>query len=159
MFDKKEYMKRYNKKWLEDNPTYHKQWEMDNKEHRRKQKKQWEKDSKEHRNEYMKQYHKNNPKYVRRYLKTEKGKIAAQRSQSNRRAELRKIINTLIPQEWLDILKEYKYKCAYCGRGFNLFNRPEKDHVIPISKGGDNTKENIVPACKSCNSKKGNKIL
>ena len=36
---------------------------------------------------------------------------------------------------------------------------PTKDHVIPISKGGHNTKENIVPACQSCNNKKYNKIL
>ncbi|MCK4464389.1 MAG: HNH endonuclease [Bacteroidales bacterium] len=40
-----------------------------------------------------------------------------------------------------------------------MFNRETKDHVIPISKGGDNTKENIVPACQSCNSKKFNKIF
>ena len=34
-----------------------------------------------------------------------------------------------------------------------------KDHIIPISKGGNNTRENIVPACITCNSSKGNKVL
>ena len=31
------------------------------------------------------------------------------------------------------------------------------DHVVPRSKGGKNTWENLVTACKKCNQKKGNK--
>lgn len=69
------------------------------------------------------------------------------------------IINTLTSEEWLNILKKYNYKCAYCGTEFDENILPEKDHIIPISKGGNNTKENIVPACRSCNAKKGSKIL
>jgi 5-methylcytosine-specific restriction endonuclease McrA len=30
------------------------------------------------------------------------------------------------------------------------------DHVLPISKGGKTSWENIVTACGSCNSRKGN---
>lgn len=73
--------------------------------------------------------------------------------------KLENVINTLTAKEWIDILKEYKFKCAYCGKEFNLFDRPTRDHVIPISKGGHNTKENVVPACGSCNSKKHDKLL
>ena len=72
---------------------------------------------------------------------------------------MEEIINTLTSNEWLGILKKYYWRCAYCGKEFDLFNRPTRDHIIPISKGGDNVKENIVPACKSCNSKKYNKII
>jgi len=33
------------------------------------------------------------------------------------------------------------------------------DHVIPISRGGDNSETNIVVCCKSCNSQKSNKLV
>jgi len=33
------------------------------------------------------------------------------------------------------------------------------DHVMPASKGGGNTWENLVTACAPCNSKKGDKTL
>lgn len=33
------------------------------------------------------------------------------------------------------------------------------DHIIPLSRGGDNTLANVAPACSSCNSSKGNKSL
>ena len=43
--------------------------------------------------------------------------------------------------------------CQYCAdRAENL------DHVIPRSRGGTHTWENVVAACRSCNSKKGNRF-
>jgi 5-methylcytosine-specific restriction endonuclease McrA len=45
--------------------------------------------------------------------------------------------------------------CVYCNK--NKAN--SIDHIIPISKGGNNSLINLTIACISCNSKKGNKIL
>lgn len=42
--------------------------------------------------------------------------------------------------------------CYYCGKTANT-----KDHVIPKSRGGLNTKDNIVPACEHCNNMKGSR--
>jgi|TARA_B100000282_G_scaffold268816_1_gene221867 hypothetical protein len=53
------------------------------------------------------------------------------------------------------IYKRDKNKCQYCGATKNL----TIDHVIPKSKGGEDTWENLVVACSSCNVKKGNKLL
>jgi 5-methylcytosine-specific restriction endonuclease McrA len=58
--------------------------------------------------------------------------------------------------DWLDLLAEHEYRCAYCGR--HALERPlGRDHVVPIALGGDHTKANVVPACKRCNEKKGRK--
>jgi len=106
-----------------------------------------------------KEWGKNNPGYHKQWQKTEKGKANSQRGQTLRRTREKNIINTLTSQEWLDILEENNYRCVYCGVEFNCENLPTKDHITPLSKGGDNVKENIVPACRSCNSKKNNKII
>jgi 5-methylcytosine-specific restriction endonuclease McrA len=48
------------------------------------------------------------------------------------------------------------YTCQYCGihtRDLTL------DHVIPKSKGGGHSWENLVSACRSCNHRKGGKSL
>lgn len=48
------------------------------------------------------------------------------------------------------------YTCRYCGeRGGRL----ECDHVIPVSRGGDSTPDNLATACFGCNRSKGAKQL
>jgi 5-methylcytosine-specific restriction endonuclease McrA len=42
-------------------------------------------------------------------------------------------------------------QCQYCGSTKDL----TLDHVLPRSKGGKSSWENLITACKSCNSKKG----
>ena len=46
--------------------------------------------------------------------------------------------------------------CLYCGRDCP---RPQltRDHVVPLSKGGRDSWENVVSACFHCNSRKGNR--
>jgi len=44
-------------------------------------------------------------------------------------------------------------ECVYCGSKKEL----TIDHVIPRSKGGKNTWDNLVTCCQKCNLKKGNK--
>ncbi|BDV31625.1 HNH endonuclease [Microbacterium terricola] len=43
--------------------------------------------------------------------------------------------------------------CAYCGDEAAAL---QKDCVLPISRGGRYTLENVVPACRSCNASKCN---
>lgn len=49
-------------------------------------------------------------------------------------------------------------RCQYCGRKFQS-SELSLDHVIPISRGGKSTWENVVCACLPCNVRKGNKLL
>ncbi len=52
-----------------------------------------------------------------------------------------------------NILRRDGYRCQYCGRREDL----TVDHVIPRSRGGRDTWENLVTACTRCNSRKGNR--
>ena len=45
--------------------------------------------------------------------------------------------------------------CFYCQESFHA-RLLTMDHVIPLTKGGLSVKSNLVPCCKSCNSKKKN---
>ena len=48
-----------------------------------------------------------------------------------------------------------QWTCQYCGARSNL----TVDHVIPRSKGGASSWENIVASCAPCNRRKGNALL
>ena len=50
-----------------------------------------------------------------------------------------------------NVFRRDDYKCAYCRTSENL----TLDHVVPRSKGGPNTWENLVTCCSDCNVKKG----
>jgi 5-methylcytosine-specific restriction endonuclease McrA len=52
-----------------------------------------------------------------------------------------------------------RYICAYCGGYFPNYHDLSRDHIIPKSRGGENTWMNVVTSCKICNSKKGSKTL
>lgn len=47
-----------------------------------------------------------------------------------------------------------EHRCQYCGRRFSIHNL-SLDHVVPRSRGGRTTWENIVAACLKCNVRKG----
>lgn len=46
--------------------------------------------------------------------------------------------------------------CYHCGGKFKSADLT-MDHLIPIARGGKSNKNNCVPSCKDCNSKKGYK--
>lgn len=43
--------------------------------------------------------------------------------------------------------------CHWCGGTFPA-EELTMDHIVPISRGGRATRNNVVPACKECNNKK-----
>lgn len=62
-----------------------------------------------------------------------------------------------VPLNRKNIMLRDGLKCQYCGKrgGSNL----TLDHVIPQSKGGPNTWQNLVTACGPCNTRKGDSTL
>lgn len=57
-------------------------------------------------------------------------------------------------QQWKEAVIYFNGTCAYCGCTMRKNEHLTKDHLIPISKGGTTTQDNIVPACSRCNSSK-----
>lgn len=49
-------------------------------------------------------------------------------------------------------------RCAYCGHQLNMKSMT-KDHLLAKADGGDNTIENLLPACRECNQGKGHSSL
>ena len=47
-------------------------------------------------------------------------------------------------------------RCRYCGSEDPPF---ELDHVVPVSRGGENSLENLVVSCKHCNMSKGDRLI
>lgn len=88
---------------------------------------------------YMKAWRQRNPQKAREFLRASFHK--------------RRVLShgeSFTANEWTVLLAQCGDVCAYCGADGPL----TADHRIPLSRGGRNVIENIVPACKSCNSRK-----
>src|SRR2546423_6749353 len=51
------------------------------------------------------------------------------------------------------------YRCQFCGRSQQELRHREcltRDHLVPLSRGGTNGWNNVLTACSSCNTRKGN---
>ena len=61
-----------------------------------------------------------------------------------------------VPFTRANIYARDRYRCQYCGHEFEMSDLTF-DHVIPASRGGRRTWDNIVTACFDCNTAKGNR--
>lgn len=96
-------------------------------------------------NKKNKEYRKNNPDKINEL------KVI---SENRRRYQKSKLDKSLTSKEWNECKKFFNNECAYCGRKMNNLTQ---DHFIPLSKDGEYSKKNIIPSCRSCNSRKNNK--
>lgn len=106
--------------------------------------------------EYASVRYKNNKEFFQKKFKEWRLKNKDKRVISNQKRRAKKISNggSLSNNEWKEILEVYGNKCLRCGST----ERITIDHVIPISLGGRNDKNNVQPLCYTCNCKKNNRI-
>lgn len=91
------------------------------------------------------------------FLSTERGREMNRFYCQKRRAMKKNApINDYTVKQWKDCLDHFNNECAYCGKKKEVL---DQEHVIPISRGGSNTKTNIIPSCGSCNYTKGTRTL
>lgn len=66
--------------------------------------------------------------------------------------------NNVLKYSRHNIFQRDNYECQYCGKHFSKRDLT-LDHILPKSRGGRAAWNNIVSACKPCNSRKGNLLL
>jgi len=87
-------------------------------------------------------WRKNNKRKVNSYHKV---------SRHKRRATIKEARGSFANQELAERWQLFDYRCVYCG---SKRKKLTIDHWIPLSRGGTNYIENIVPACVGCNLRK-----
>lgn len=136
-------------KWRKENPEYNVQWRKKNLKKSRTSSKassaKWSKANPDKVKAILARYRKTNPEKMSFYA----SKRRALKQASTPPNEI------LTSAEWLTILAEANGHCHYCGKEAKL----TMDHIIPLSKGGTHSQNNIAAACAHCNSSKGARTL
>lgn len=74
---------------------------------------------------------------------------------SRRKAKVRGAEGRHSLKDWQRLRMRYDGLCAYCHHR----SGDTRDHVIPINRGGSDYIGNILPACRTCNSSKQDKLF
>lgn len=99
--------------------------------------------NREHLKAYARAYRQSDPKREARYAR-------------NHRAHRRRRAHIQNSDLWQEVLALHGERCYYCGRT----DRPlEPEHKIPMSRGGTDALDNLVPSCHPCNMSKKDKTV
>lgn len=117
----------------------------------------------EHRRERNRKYKLEHREEIREKAKTyrqsENGKLTMIRGEQRRRNLSANVLNDFSDDDFYFLLEFQDNRCACCGVHFSDLVVPCRDHIIPLSKGGDFTLKNVQLLCRSCNSVKHDKAV
>jgi 5-methylcytosine-specific restriction endonuclease McrA len=88
----------------------------------------------------------------RKFPTAKRSAATAARYAKRRKQRLARVDNDLTPEQWGRI-REAWGGCAYCQA---VDVAMQRDCIMPISRGGRYTLQNVVPACAPCNASKHN---
>ena len=72
----------------------------------------------------------------------------------NRKAKLKGLSGSHTQKDIIRLIVQQRGRCAYCQEELDAFH---VDHIVPLSKGGDNGPRNLQITCPTCNLKKSRK--
>lgn len=132
-------------RWKKDNPKRNseisRRWRQNNHEKDYEMSRAWRRANLDKHREYCKRWRKNNPDKIR--------------MQGHRRRANQKQVKSE-PYDFGAICNHYGNKCLRCGRKDVKLTI---DHIVPISRNGDDIASNIQPLCLACNSGKRDKSI
>jgi len=123
-----------------------KDWQKRNQDRAREYNTTWYRANRGRFAEYNANWHRANPDKVREI-------------RQRRRALLAGAVGSYTVEEFRALCEEYKDECAYCGKPSSEVGPLVPDHMTPLNRGGTNDIDNIIPACRHCNSIKGDKTV
>ena len=132
----------YAREWLKRNPQKARdaarRWNKAHPEQRRAAKRLYYARHREQHKAVMAAYHKAHPEVLR--------------AKSNAyRARARAAEGQFTSAKWRALVESYGGSCAYRGEAGPV----QVDHRTPLTRGGRNSIDNILPACRKCNTEKG----
>jgi hypothetical protein len=174
----KDYYLQYHKEYYAENKNYfaqhNKEYYINHKEYRLQYGKTFRAEHKDYCSQYRKEYNAEHGEYIaqckkeyrakhkecvsrykKEYYKTNNGHSVCLCCSQKRRAIKKSLPATLTVSQWNQIKLYFNNRCAYCEEEKPL----TQDHFIALNKGGEYTQNNIVPACRSCNSRKCNALF
>lgn len=178
----------YRKQYYEENREQRQKYLIDNAEHIKKRRAQYDKENSEHKSKISKQYYNKNKESIslreKLYREENKNTITKRKQQyyknnlkainekhkkynennresNNMRSQKRRTLKASLPsdftiEQWENCLLFFDNKDAYTGLSMNI---PSQDHVVPLSKGGAYSVNNIIPCDKNVNTSKSNKDM
>ena len=91
---------------------------------------------------------------VSHYGQTPKGRLTNRIRCARRRARIMTAPGVFTDEDWNATILRQRNRCYHCKARFAGKLPATIDHMTPISKGGHHSPENIVAACRPCNSRK-----
>jgi 5-methylcytosine-specific restriction endonuclease McrA len=88
----------------------------------------------------------------KKYAKTEKGIMSSRNARHRRRAAVAN--GNVSTNDLVALKKKAKGRCYYCGEKCKSLTL---DHIVPISKGGRHSLDNLVMSCQPCNRNKSDR--
>ena len=134
-----EYMMVYRRKNPEKEREKWRKYQANNREATKAASLAWSRRNKEHLAEYNREYWLRNKERKRNKAMVY---VARQRGATVRQVMVK------------ELKRLYADPCMWCGTTENI----TLDHLIPLARGGEHSVGNLVAACRSCNSSKGNKL-
>jgi 5-methylcytosine-specific restriction endonuclease McrA len=78
------------------------------------------------------------------------------KGKAKRRARMAQTKDQLTTTQWRERVAEFNGHCAYC---LKPWTEMHMEHMHPVSRGGEHSLNNVIPACGDCNRAKGSRTL